>query len=160
MVSNPYLSLHGSPLFLQVADCLRKSSARDGVEVGAAMGWVPQRCLANYCRPHHRRPPRVLACRMGDGASALTRRHCFRFARVVKPESGYTRQEGEDSSETGECSGPPTLSQHPRMAALHQEPSCSLAPSLLAARGLTPHPAAQIWHPAPESSIPHPASQI
>lgn len=123
--------------------------------------------LASCCRPHHLRLSRVLGCRMGDGASALMRRYCFRFTSVLKPETGYPQQEGEGSSETGGCASPPTPCQHPCMAALHEEPGCSLVPSILVARGLTPHPAAQIQHlnPAthtqhPKSSIPRPASCV
>lgn len=82
------------------------------------------------------------------------------FVLQVKPESGHPQQEGEGSSEISRCLGSPTPSQHPRMAAQHQEPGCLLAPSLPAAHGLTPQPATQIQHPAPESRIPHPASQI
>ena len=150
-----YLSLRGSPLLLWVAASLTKSSAPAGVEVGAAMEWVPQGCPVSYRRPHRRR-----LAGMGDGASTVKCRHCFRFASVVKSEPGHPEQEGEGSSETGGCSGPPTSCPHPHTAALHHEPGRLLVRLLPAARGLTPHPAAQTWHPAPESSIPPPATQI
>lgn len=147
-LSRSLLSLHGAAL-------LRKSSAWDGVEVGAAMGWVPQGSPTSYCWPHCHKLTRVVLSRVGVSAiGALMHRRCFRFTSLVKPELGHPQQEGEGSSETSGCSGPPTPSQHSHMAALHQEPGYSLP----AAHDLTPHPAAQIWNPAPESSIPHLAS--
>lgn len=60
----PLTCLSRSLLFLRVAAWLRKFSARDGVEVGAAVGWVPQGCPASYCWPCYYELTRVLLSRM------------------------------------------------------------------------------------------------